>query len=206
MNIEDFLGSRDGMKAENYWNRVVILMLSVAVLGLLYHTISKSEIVVLQPETLGTDAWVTKNDASKEYKEAWGFWLAQLTGNVTPANVTFIKERVGPLLSPKIYDEVIDSFEAQAQAIKDDRVSMRFEPKYVEYEASSNIVFVYGFSFVKGAAEKETREERTYEYDITINNYGPMFRDLDTYIGKPHTDEFLKREEQNNKNRKSKNA
>jgi hypothetical protein len=76
--------------------------------------------------------------------------FAQLLGNVTPGTVDFVKERLTPLLSPSIYQDVIDAIEIQAQQIKNDRVTMRFEPRFVEYEPKSDKVFVYGYSYVKG--------------------------------------------------------
>ncbi|MCV5185818.1 type IV conjugative transfer system protein TraE, partial [Escherichia coli] len=77
------------------------------------------------PFTLTEEAWVTKSNASQSYKEAWGFAFAQLLGNVTPGTVDFVKERITPLLSPSIYQDVIDAIEIQAQQIKNDRVTMR---------------------------------------------------------------------------------
>lgn len=57
-----------------------------------------------------------------------------------------------PILAPAIYQEFIDALEIQAQEIQADRITMRFEPRFVEYEETTDKVFVYGHSFVKGAA------------------------------------------------------
>ena len=114
-----------------------------------------------------------------------------MTGNITPSNVDFLKDRLKPLLSPAIYSDVIDTLEMQAQNIKDDRITMRFEPRFVEYEKTTDRVFVYGYSFVKGATGDEERDDRTYEYKIKISNYAPMILDLNTYEGKPRTERVL---------------
>jgi len=191
MKLQAFVRTWEGALVENRWNRLANMGLAVAVLLLAYMAFSKDQIVVIKPETLGTDAWLTRSGASESYKEAWGLFLAQMTGNITPATVDFMKERLKPLLSPSLYAEVVDMLEMQAQDIKDDRITLRFEPRFVEYEQSTDTVFVYGHSFVKGASGSEDRQERTYEYRIRIAHYGPMVMDLDTYAGKPRTEAVL---------------
>lgn len=135
-------------------------------------------------------------------KEAWGFAFAQLLGNVTPGTVDFVKERITPLLSPSIYQDVIDAIEIQAQQIKNDRVTMRFEPRFVEYEPKSDKVFVYGYSYVKGASSNEERSERSYEFAIKISNYAPVLDYIDTYVGKPRTKTVLEQLQRKEENRR----
>lgn len=191
MNTSSFLKTWEGALVENKFNRVFNGFLAVSVLLLAYMTFNKDQIVIVKPETLSSEAWITKDKASQSYKEAWGLFFAQLSGNVTPDNVDFIKERFKPLLSPAIYSEVIDALEIQALGIKKDRITIRFEPRFVEYEASSDMVFVYGYSFIKGSSDTVDRQDRTYEYRIKISNYAPMLIDLNTYQGKPKTERVL---------------
>lgn len=61
------------------------------------------------------------------------------------------------MLSPEIYQDVIDAIEIQSKQIKEDRVTMRFEPRFVEYEEKSDKVFAYGYSYVKGASSQQGR-------------------------------------------------
>lgn len=191
MKLGDFVKTWEGSLTENKWNRIFNGGLTSAVLLLTYMVFTEDQIVVLQPETLGSEAWITKADSSESYKESWGLFLAQMTGNITPANVDFLKDRLKPLLSPAVYSDIIDTLEIQAQNIKNDRITMRFEPRFVEYENTTDKVFVYGYSFVKGATGDEERKERTYEYRIRISNYAPMILDMNTYVGKPRTERVL---------------
>ena len=206
MIYADFFKTRDTAQAEIKLQRIsnVSLILIIALLvGLL---MSKEETVILQPVTLGSDAWITKSKSSESYKEAWGLFFAQMTGNITPDNVGFFKERLKPMLSPQIYNEVIDTIEMQAKDIEDDRITMRFEPRLVEYEESSDKVFVYGYSFVKGSSGVENRKERTYEYILKIDNYAPMIVDLNTYEGKPRSERVLLQIEKLEQSRRNKDA
>lgn len=206
MKWGDFIKTWEGSLTENKWNRIFNGALAVAVLLLTYMVFTKDQIVVLQPETLGSEAWITKAESSESYKESWGLFFAQMTGNITPANVDFLKDRLKPLLSPAIYSDVIDTLEMQAQNIKNDRITMRFEPRFVEYEKTTDKVFVYGYSFVKGATGNEDRDERTYEYRIRISNYAPMILDLNTYEGKPRTESVLKQLQKQEEVRRKRDA
>ena len=153
--------------------------------------------MTIQPWTLAEDAQVTRDDASRSYIEAWGFALAELIGNVSPGNVTFIGDRLKPLLDPKIYHTVLEGLESNAQGLMDDRVTMRFEPRRVTYEKSSGKVFVTGYSFIRQGLsfEAEKREERTYEFVIRIANYAPLIKSIDTYLGNPKTRDVLEKNE-----------
>ncbi|MCB5162643.1 type IV conjugative transfer system protein TraE [Marinomonas algarum] len=194
MKFKSYMQSWEGTQNENKWSRIFIVGLIAAVVVLSLMLTSKKTIVTIQPFTLKNEAWVTEANASQSYKEAWGFALAQLLGNVTPTNVDFIKERLAGLLSPKIYSDVMSAIDVQAQEIRLDRVTIRFEPRFVEYEKDSEKVFVYGTSFTKGLSkDSEISTDRTYEFDIAVSNYIPVVDFIDTYKGRPRTEKVLER-------------
>lgn len=193
-----FLTTWEGLQLENRWSRICTASLLLIVVLLSIKILRKETIIVLQPGTLTTEAWVASKGSSQSYKEAWGLFLAQLVGNVTPNSLEFIKERLQPLLAPKVYQEVMDEVNIQAQQIKKDRLSLRFEPKSVEYEVATGKVFVCGTSFENGAGGRsELRSDRTYEFVITINNYGPLITSISTYSGPPRTVELLQEQTSN---------
>lgn len=204
MNLKAYLKTWEGLQAENRWGRIVQGALIAIVLVLVVLVARKETIVTIQPFTLSEEAWVTRNDASRSYLEAWGFAIAQLLGNVTPGSVDFVKERLSPLLAPSVYQDVMDAVEVQAKEIRNDRITMRFEPRFVEYEPKSGKVFVYGFSYTRGASSQadEDRTERSYEFVLTVSNYLPVLSYIETYAGRPRTEvvlEQLKRKEENRK-------
>ena len=202
MKMSDFLKTWEGAEVENKWSRMFIAVLVVTVLFLSVQLAGEDKIVALQPVTLSEEAWLTSNKASQSYKEAWGMFLAQLTGNVTPTTVGFIKKRISPLLAPNIYGDVIDALEEQSQAIKNDRISLRFEPRTVEYEESTGKVFVYGYSFESGATGGESKSDRTYEYIIKISNYAPLITHINTYQGQPRSSTVLQQIKQREEDQK----
>ena len=197
MDLKRYLSTFHGLKTEAYFSRMVTTVLLCLCFFLVAVLATRPTIVTIQPWTLAEDAQVTRDDASRSYIEAWGFALAELIGNVSPGNVTFIGDRLKPLLDPKIYHTVLEGLESNAQGLMDDRVTMRFEPRRVTYEKSSGKVFVTGYSFIRQGLsfEAEKREERTYEFVIRIANYAPLIKSIDTYLGNPKTRDVLEKNE-----------
>jgi conjugal transfer pilus assembly protein TraE len=76
MNTEKFVKTWEGSLEENKWNRIFNGFLAVAVLLLTYMVLTKDTIVIIKPETLGSEAWLTKNKSSQSYKESWGLFFA----------------------------------------------------------------------------------------------------------------------------------
>lgn len=189
MKLDRYLTTWQGMLGENRFSRLIILVLLVVLVLVSFKSFQKETVVTIQPYTLTDDAWVSESNASQSYKEAWGLMLATLTGNVTPANLKFVRERIEPLLSPKVYQEVIEAIEVQALYIRNDRLSMRFEPRSVTYEPNGDIVFVTGDSFLTSASGETIRDRRTYEYIIDIKNHQPVVSYIDTYTGSPRLED-----------------
>nr|MCW0135635.1 pilus assembly protein [Escherichia coli] len=68
---------------------------------------------------------------------------------------------------------MIDAIEIQAQQIKNDRVTMRFEPRFVEYEPKATRCLSTDIPTSR-ASSNEERSERSYEFAIKISNYAPV--------------------------------
>lgn len=191
MNIKKFLSTWEGALEENRWSRIVNLLLLVSVLLLAVRTFTTETVVIIQPANLTEEAYLTSKTASASYHEAWALFLATFLGNVTPENSDFIKERIAPLLSPKIYIEVLSVIEEQVESIRTDRVTVRFEPRYVLFEEETGKTYVHGSSFIKDATTRESREEATYEFNIKIQNYQPSIQHMNLYSGKPRSEKVL---------------
>jgi conjugal transfer pilus assembly protein TraE len=196
MIMSNYLRTWEGTQFENKFNRLIIICLVITVMFLAVKLANSEKILTFQPVTLSQDSWVTEKSGSQSYKEGWAMYLAQVTGNVTPKTLDFIKQRVTPFLAPSIFNDVVEALEIQAANIREDRITMRFEPRFVEYEESSDKVFVYGYSYVSGSMDKEKKSDRTYEYQIKINQYAPLVTHIDTYAGKPMNEAAIKRKTQ----------
>lgn len=173
MELKKYLQSFQGLQIEARFSRAVIFGLLIIVFFCVFTMANRPQIVTIKPWTLTVDAQVTRNAASRSYLESWGFALAQLLGNVTPANVDFISDRLAPLLDPKIYHRVT-------------------------YEKSTGKVFVTSYSFTRegSSLSNEKRQERTYEFLLKIDNYAPVILSLDTYQGTAGTRDVLEAQDQ----------
>jgi len=187
--------SMDSLVRDNTWLRI---LLAIAVVTSLIGTIGmmgKDQRYILSPVTLTDDAWVEKDAASATYDTAWGAFLGMLMGNLTPSNLQFVKERLEPLLAPEIYNQTLETFERQAQEFRDNRITVSFELRSVDFEPETGKVFAYGYQYAKGVgADKPKRSERTFEYKIRIRNYLPEITHIDTYQSKPRTERILRLE------------
>lgn len=198
MELKKYLQSFQGLQIEARFSRAVIFGLLIIVYFYVFTIANRPQIVTIKPWTLTVDAQVTRNAASRSYLKSWGFALAQVLGNVTPANVDFIYDRLAPLLDPKIYHRVMDSLDANARTLKEQRIAIRFEPRRVTYEKSTGKVFVTGYSFMRegSSLSNEKRQERTYEFLSKIDNYAPVILSLDTYQGTAGTRDVLETQDQ----------
>ncbi len=207
MNLKQWITSHRGQlqltKLQTYLN----IGLTGAVLLLTIMAFDVKDRVILQPYTLTSDAWVMGDEASQSYQEAWGLFLAQMMGNVTPQNASFIIERIKPLLSPKIYNSVVQQLESQVESVIADSIVTRFEPSEVGFETSTGKVFVSGKVFSGGAGQSTAQAVfRTFEFKIRISNYIPIIDDMNFYDGKAQTQSELKRVNSKEKQMKKKEA
>lgn len=89
----------------------------------------KDQIITVVPPTLTETAWVSKTQSSSEYTTAWAMYVGMLLGNVTPENATIIKDALGPILHPDIYQSTMEVLDKQIFQIRQDRVTLSFEPQ-----------------------------------------------------------------------------
>lgn len=196
MELKQFTKSIEEMRSKIQSAHLLVLVMVacniVLALGLLF----RDTVVTVVPWTLSGEAEVTQDDASQNYKESWGMAIALLLGNVQPATVDFIADRIKPLLSPEIYHEAVDALYSNAQILREERVTLRFEPRRVTYEKTSGRVFVSGYSYSRlgTSMDEEKRHERTFEIGLEIAEYAPVITYIDTYTGKARTEDVIANE------------
>ena len=187
MNLQSLLTSWQGLRMAVFSLAALTAVLTAANLALALGLLFRDETVVLVPPVLDSRVSVSRRQADEGLLKSWGLYLAQLLGNATPGNTEFLKESVAPILSPRVFGEFMTALNTQAEEMRFDRVSLRFEPRLVQYEKSSGLVFVTGQSVAVGPGGDERRKERTYEFLIEIQNYMPLLSRMDTYQGSART-------------------
>lgn len=193
MNLASFLASWRGTLILGRLQLGAIGVLATAVLFQATLLLQRDAVVVLVPPGLQDEVEIASARADQSYVEAWGLHLASLLGNVTPDNGNFIKEAIAPLLAPEIYEPVTQIIERQLAQIRRDRVTLRFEPKRILWEASTSKVFVHGFGVTQAVGGSAERVMRTYEIELEIHRHQPLISHLTTYAGEPRTQDELRR-------------
>jgi conjugal transfer pilus assembly protein TraE len=196
MNYKEHIKKWDTMLAENTFHRWMLLVCVVSILMLAYVAAEKKTRVILQPITLKNTAWIEESEADSAYYESWGHYLALLMGNIKPDRLTFIKERLEPLLAESIYNKATVLFEEQALDITNNRASFTFSPTRVKYDTYLKRVFVTGWSEVRGPISKAVRSKRTYEYEIVISDFLPEVVFMEVYEGDAKDSIYLAKEKE----------
>ncbi|EMG2115265.1 conjugal transfer protein [Pseudomonas aeruginosa] len=203
MNFKLFKNNFTGTQNENKFLRIALVgnVALTLVLGVFLGT--KDTVVAIVPPTLAENAWVSANEASQTYAESWAYYVANLVGNVTPENAGMVRAAIEPLLDTSIYQDAVNKIEDQVSAIKRERVVLTFEAKGITRERNNpNKFFVEGRATMVGANGKPIRSSATYEVELKIRNYRPIITFLDTYEGKPKTEDVLRRDEKSKDARK----
>jgi len=195
MLASNLKNSFDGMRGENKFLRLAVAGLLVANLVSSCSALKKDEIVTLVPPTLTEKTWVSKTQSESKYTEAWALYIATMLGNVTPANASIVKDAIGPILSPDIYQNTMDVLDKQIFQIRQDRVSLSFEPqKVLRDTVNENRFFITGRSVSEGPAGDKRRTNRTYEIELQIKNYKPVLSWIGTNTGDARTQDVIDQE------------
>lgn len=181
MNLVRFRQTWQRLVTENRFHRGLLIALLATNLLTLSALLQAERTVVLVPPILESQVNVARASASQEVKEAWGLFVTELLGNVTPTNATFLRRTLEPLLSPSLRRAIAGILDDQVEALKRDRVSVRFAPELVQYEADSDRVRVSGKQVITGPGADPVTRPRTYEVQVAFRNYRPLITYLDAY-------------------------
>lgn len=185
MKLSEFLNTWRGVSLENRISRLALAILSAAVLLQAWQIGRVERTVVLIPPQLSGPVDLSRNSASREAREAWALYVAQLLGNVTPATGEFMMQTLEPLLAGNLRRMLLDLIADQLEDIRREDVSMRFEPREVAYEENTQTVYISGTHTTEGPGAAPVKAQRTYEVRVDYSNYRPLVTHLDVYPGAP---------------------
>lgn len=164
------------------------LALAIAVVCLTYGMLSKDETVVVVPPTFTEEITFVGNQASEAYKTGWGLFVANLAGNISERNSTFVADTLRKMFKAKDADNFERQLTAQVQALKVRGVRENFTPLDLIYNSEVDTVWVYGdkktVSVRSGAS---TTQKWTYEVRIIASSGMPKITHFTQYEGAPNT-------------------
>ena len=181
MNLVRFRQTWQRLVTENRFHRGLLSALLATNLLTLIALLQAERTVVLVPPILESQVNVARASASQEVKEAWGLFVTELLGNVTPTNAPFLRQTLEPLLSPNLRRAVAAILDDQVEALQRDRVSVRFAPELVQYESGTDRVRVSGKQVITGPGADPVTRPRTYEVQVAFRHYRPLITHLDAY-------------------------
>lgn len=195
MLFKSLSNSFDGMRGENQFLRIAVAGLVLSNLLVSCYALNKDEVVTVIPPTLTETAWVSKTQSSGEYADAWALYIAMMLGNVTPHNASVVKDALGPILDKSIYQDTMKVLDTQIHQIRQDRVTLSFEPqKVLRDNLNENKFYVTGRSVSEGPAGDKKRSNRTYEFELMIKDYKPVLSWVSTNSGDARTQDVVDRE------------
>lgn len=170
-----------------------LLLSGVANIILALGVINQKTVVTLVPPQINESTKIGSNYADRSYAEAWALFTAQALGNVMPSSAKFLKTSIEPILSPKVYQQVMQHLERQVEQVRADHVTLYFEPRVILHEQETDKIFINGQSVLESPSGDRIRNERTYEFIFEVVKYMPNLVHVDTYRGKPRTLEEIDR-------------
>ncbi|MEI7673215.1 MAG: TraE/TraK family type IV conjugative transfer system protein [Deltaproteobacteria bacterium] len=187
-----FSNTWESLRTENVLYRTLVPVLVICNVISMAGWLSKDRVTVLVPPTLNEAVSVSKRSADAGYKKAWGLYVASLLGNVSPGNADFVIESLQLLMSPRVFANLKQSVAQDVSMIKRDGVAVSFEQKQVLYERETDKVFIIGRTGISNSAGTVTRFDRVFEVRVLIENGQPQIVELDSYQGKPRTQDVIK--------------
>ncbi len=104
-------------------------MLTNLILAAFAFRLSSRERIVLMPPTIHKTFWVEDERVSAEYLEQMGYFLMQLTLNVTPLSIDHQSKVLLQYAAPAAYGELRTALSAAAERLKRDGAATVFSPR-----------------------------------------------------------------------------
>ena len=124
MKMNLFIQKTSNLFGENRLLKFFILIIGVAVIlnTLMLRTITQTEKIVLIPPTLGSDSWVTGNNASDEYVRTITRYVMSLYLNYSPVSIKGQMEDLLTLYEPRSYSRVEGKFQQFIEEVTASRI------------------------------------------------------------------------------------
>ena len=125
---------------------ILLAVSMLATLLLAAHTLRQAgrERVVVVPPAIHKTFWVEAERASPEYLEQMGYFLAQLTLNVTPQSVEHQSRLLLQYAAPASWGDLRTAMAANAERIKRDGASTVFSPQDLQVDERTQRVGLRG--------------------------------------------------------------
>ena len=173
MSISDYLERLRQWRQTTCLNRLLMLVLALSNILLLVHCLNRKPAVELLLPFMDAHISIQSGEVSKNYFEWWGLSLAELLGNLNPQNLSFVESRLQSLLSPNLYQQVLQTLNQQFRQLREDKVSMNFDPMSIEVDDATHEVRVTG-NAVMSSGNQRLKGQKTFHFQFNLIHYRPV--------------------------------
>ncbi|MBE0612132.1 MAG: type IV conjugative transfer system protein TraE [Burkholderiales bacterium] len=144
-------------------------MLTNLILAAFAFRMSSRERIVLVPPTIHKTFWVEDEHVSAEYLEQMGYFLMQLTLNVTPLSIDHQSKVLLQYAAPVAYGELRTALAAAAERLKRDGAATVFSPRDLIVDERSLKVGIRGqlTTFISDRRVSEVAKGYAIEFQYT---------------------------------------
>lgn len=176
MTISDYLQRFRQWQQQLCFDRLTILALVLTNGILLIHCLNRKPAVELSLPFMEAQVGIQSGTASQAYFEWWSLSLAELLGNLTPQNLSFVESRLQNLFSPNLYHQVQATLNQQFQQLRDDKVRS-FEPLQLDFEQKTNSIIITGNSVLSSGSQR-LKGRKTFTFHFTMIRFRPVLMSL----------------------------
>jgi conjugal transfer pilus assembly protein TraE len=188
MNLHSFGRTWDRALRTNLLLGLLAISQMAAVIVLTLSFVDSKTRVVLVPPNLTTQARVGYVTASGNYLKAWGLYLAEMIGNITPANADFTIKSIHRLFSADIYVATERQIAQYAGSERKTGIVSFYHAHEIRWQPATKTVFVTG-DMVTTTADGSTsgRVEETFQFGMQVVDGQPVVTHFLAYHGPAHT-------------------
>ncbi|WP_252180379.1 type IV conjugative transfer system protein TraE [Endozoicomonas sp. 4G] len=173
MTIQDYLRRLKQCRQQLCVDRLILLLLVLTNALLLIHCLNRKPAVELSLPFMDGQVGIQSGEASQAYYKWWGLSLAELLGNLNPQNLSFVESRLQSLLSPNLYRQVHETLNRQFHQLREDNVSLSFEPLQLEFDENTHEVRVTGNSALS-SGHQHLSGQKTFTFQFSLIRYRPV--------------------------------
>lgn len=173
MTLSDYLQRLKQWRRQLGLERLIILILVATNALQACQCLRQKPAIALSLPFMETQVGLQSHSASQAYFEWWGLSLAELLGNLNPQNLSFVESRLQSLFAPYLYQQVQDTLNQQFRQLRDDKVSMSFEPLSLEFVPETQEINVTGNTVVSSGHQRLTGQKR-FTFRFELIRYRPV--------------------------------
>ncbi len=192
MKFDIFRKTYDSLAQNNKGYLLVIVALVMLLMMQEWTIVMDKTRVVLEPPYLNKAATIGYASADADYYESWGLYVAELVGNLTPGDASYVANSLGKLFGASDYAIVKGKVLASAAAERADQANFFFQAQRTTWQAANKTVFVYGLlSQINNLGQTVSKVHYTFSMAVHIDGGRPVLDGFNAYQGEPHTIKWM---------------